>query len=56
MFLIMQTGKSTSLCLNDLNNIDYLQRVFDIRNITDAEELAFFLQKRLPHVSFTDQY
>lgn len=56
LVICMQTGKSALLCENDLNNLEYLQRVFSISGRTEAEELAIFLRQRVPAVPSLEQY
>lgn len=53
--LCMQTGRSTLLCQDDLNNLEHLQRSFSIKP-AEAEELSQFLRQRLPFVELQDQY
>lgn len=56
LVVCMQTGKSALLCENDLNNLDYLQRVFSVPTGAETEELAHFLRQRLPAVQALEQY
>lgn len=56
LVVCMQTGKSALLCENDLNNLDYLRRVYSISSDEEAAELAQFLRQRIPAVSTHEQY
>lgn len=53
--MCMQTGRSALLCVDDLNNVDYLQKSFSVRP-DEAEELSLFLRQRLPSMELQDQY
>lgn len=56
LVICMQTGKSALLCENDLENLDYLQHVFNISGKKETMELAVFLKQRLPAVPSQEQY
>lgn len=56
LVICMQTGKSALLCENDLENLDYLQHVFSVPSLIQAEELSRFLQQRIPAVPSYEQY
>ena len=56
LVICMQTGKSALLCENDLNNLEYLQRIFNISSKTEAEEFSFFLRQRIPAIQAQKQY
>lgn len=56
LVICMQTGKSALLCENDLENLDYLQHVFNISGKKETMELASFLKQRLPAVPSQEQY
>ncbi|MFX3633398.1 MAG: DUF3055 domain-containing protein [Candidatus Pristimantibacillus sp.] len=56
LVICMQTGRSTLLDLQDLLNIEYLQKVFHIQEHDVAHELVSFLTVRLPTMSIKDQY
>lgn len=52
----MQTGRSALLCENDVQNIEYLQKLFNIKDRVEAEELAGFFQEILPGLPLENQY
>lgn len=56
LVICMQTGKSALLCEHDLENLDYLQHVFNISTKNEAEELSIFLRQRIPSVPSQEQY
>jgi Protein of unknown function (DUF3055) len=56
LVVCMQTGRSTLLDPNDLEDIDYLQSAFKIDNYQDAADLAEFLYRTLPSTPFEPQY
>lgn len=56
LVICMQTGRSALLCEHDLENLDYLQRMFSIASHSQAEELSLFLKQRIPAVSVLEQY
>ncbi|MDP5273292.1 DUF3055 domain-containing protein [Chengkuizengella axinellae] len=55
LVVCMQTGRSSLLCFDDLDNLDYLQRIFLINEV-EAEELSDFLKQRIPSVPNFAQY
>ncbi len=56
LVICMQTGRSTLLDLNDINNYDYLKNVFNINSIKEAEDLALFFEETIPFVPTVEQY
>lgn len=56
LIICMQTGRSSLLCYNDLTNHDHLQKVFNIKDRRQAEELSIFLQQRIPVLPYQEQY
>mgnify|MGYP001177951609 CR=1 FL=1 len=56
LVICMQTGKSSLISFEDAGQIDFLQRVFAIREHEEAEELSLFLQQHLPAVPNLEQY
>jgi hypothetical protein len=48
LVVCMQTGRSSLLSLEDADNTDYLQQIFNLRSQTETEELASFLKSNLP--------
>ncbi|GAB7387696.1 DUF3055 domain-containing protein [Bacillaceae bacterium] len=56
LVICMQTGRSTLLCSEEAANVDYLQKIFQINDQKEAEQLSYFFQKHLPSVSIDTQY
>ena len=56
LVVCMQTGQSVLLDPHDLNDLQYLQKVFRIDGDEQAEELAEFFTEILPLVPFQPQY
>lgn len=56
LVVCMQTGRSTLLEPNDLENIDHLQQVFRIGNEEQAVDLVEFFHEILPAAPFSTQY
>lgn len=57
LVVCMQTGRSSFLCYDDAQNVEYLQKTYKIAGREEAEELSVFLQQHLPAVSHhQDQY
>jgi hypothetical protein len=56
LVVCMQTGKSALLCENDLENLEYLQRIFSISDRKQTEELSQFLKQRIPAIPSQEQY
>ena len=56
LVVCMQTGKSALLCEQDLNNLDYIQKVFTIPTKKEAEDLSLFLHQRIPAIAAKEQY
>lgn len=56
LVVCMQTGKSALLCVDDINNHEYLERVFRLSDRSAAEEMAYFLGQRLPTTGLSEQY
>jgi hypothetical protein len=56
LIVCMQTGRSTLLDLEDLQNIEYLMTVFNISDYQEAKDLAEFFLQTLPSGSFEVQY
>jgi hypothetical protein len=56
LVVCMQTGRSTLLDPQDIQNLDHLQQVFNIRSKKEAEDLAEFFKETLPFISFETQY
>ncbi|MBU8877659.1 DUF3055 domain-containing protein [Bacillus sp. FJAT-29790] len=56
LVVCMQTGRSTLLDPNDLEDIEYLQKVFKMDNYQQAEDLCEFFREALPGSYFETQY
>lgn len=52
----MQTGRSALLSENDVDNIEYLQKLYSIDEPQEAEELASFFKSILPPLPLENQY
>ncbi|PTX65055.1 Protein of unknown function (DUF3055) [Melghirimyces profundicolus] len=44
----MQTGRSSLLSQDDIENLEDLQRVYNLRSRNEAEEVATFLRHNIP--------
>ena len=55
LVVCMQTGRSTLLDAQDLEDIDYLQSVFKV-DYNEAAQLAEFFWQALPSTPFEPQY
>lgn len=56
LIICMQTGRSSLMCYDDLSNLEHLQRVFNIKEIEQAQELSNFLEQRIPKLPYNEQY
>ncbi|WP_078547400.1 DUF3055 domain-containing protein [Litchfieldia alkalitelluris] len=56
LVVCMQTGRSTLLDPKDIENLEYLQKVFRIDNLEEASDLAEFFREALPSMPFETQY
>lgn len=50
LVVCMQTGRSALLSLEDVEHLDYLQRLFNLKTEKEAEEIAIFFQHHLPAI------
>jgi len=48
LVICMQTGRSSLLSTEDVENIEYLKQIFNLQSHEEAEELAIFLKENLP--------
>lgn len=48
LVVCMQTGRSSLLSMEDADNIEYLQQIFNLQSVEETEELAVFLRSNLP--------
>ncbi|WP_071459299.1 DUF3055 domain-containing protein [Bacillus massilinigeriensis] len=56
LVVCMQTGKSTLLAPEDLNNMENLQKAFNIKEVKQAADFAEFFREALPMIPFETQY
>ena len=56
LVICMQTGRSVLMELRDLEDTDYLQSAFKLRERREAMDLADFLKEELPGTSFQNEY
>jgi hypothetical protein len=55
LVVCMQTGRSSLLSLEDAENLEYLQRVYNLRSREEAEELSVFLRTNLPALTMESE-
>ncbi|PMB02756.1 hypothetical protein CEN49_24855 [Fischerella thermalis CCMEE 5273] len=48
LVVCMQTGRSSLLSRDDVDNVDYLQRIYNLRSMEEAEEVSIFLRNSVP--------
>lgn len=48
LVICMQTGRSSLLSMEDVENTDYLTQIFNLQTNEEAKELAAFLKENLP--------
>jgi hypothetical protein len=51
LVVCMQTGRSSLLSGEDAGNLEYLQQIFNLKELQEAEELSAFFQENLPAYS-----
>lgn len=56
LVVCMQTGRSTLLDSSDLDDLDHLQKVFNITSRKEAADLATFFEEAIPSSSLETQY
>lgn len=56
LVVCMQTGRSTLLDPMDIEDIEYLQSTFRIKEETQAADLMEFFKEALPQIPFQTQY
>lgn len=56
LVVCMQTGRSTLLDPKDIEDLDYLRRIFRIDTREEAADLAEFFKESLPNTPFETQY
>ncbi|RAL25977.1 DUF3055 domain-containing protein [Thermoflavimicrobium daqui] len=48
LVICMQTGRSSLLSIEDVDDLEYLKDNFNLKSMKEAEELAVFLRNNLP--------
>lgn len=48
LVVCMQTGRSSLLSLEDADNLEYLQKIFNLKSKIEAEEISLFFKNNLP--------
>lgn len=56
MVICMQTGRSSLLSAEDVNNISYLMEVYQIADEEEARNLSQFFREILPTLPLYEQY
>ncbi|MDN4073598.1 MULTISPECIES: DUF3055 domain-containing protein [Fictibacillus] len=56
LVVCMQTGRSSLLDANDLQNYEYLQKVFNIHSLDEAKDLSLFFEESVPSIPAYEQY
>ncbi|MBO8162197.1 MAG: DUF3055 domain-containing protein [Brevibacillus sp.] len=56
LVICMQTGRSTLLGSEDVGNPSYLQQVFRLSCLEEADQLSEYLQEHLPPLPYEEQY
>lgn len=56
LVICMQTGRSNLLDPKDLEDIEYIQAAFRIKDQKQTSDLIEFFKSVLPHVPFETQY
>ncbi len=56
LVVCMQTGQSTLLGHEDIENVAHLQKIFRIGSYEEAAELAEFLRFYIPDVPMAERY
>lgn len=56
LVICMQTGRTVLLDIKDLEDTDFLKKVFRIDSTQQASELAEFLKEAIPTIPFETQY
>lgn len=56
LVVCMQTGRSAVISADDLDHVDYLQKMFHITDDKVGEDLSVFLKTRIPVMGYHDQY
>lgn len=56
LVVCMQTGCSTLLDTNDIQDYDHLKKIFRLKSDKEAIDLAAFFEESLPVIYFETQY
>jgi hypothetical protein len=56
LVVCMQSGRSATLCTDDLKRLDYLQKIYNLSGPAEAQELASFLEQRIQPLSLVEDY
>lgn len=56
LVICMQTGRSTLLDHKDLENTDFIQKVFKVDTYQQAEDLCEFFKETIPGIYLETQY
>ncbi|WP_143034977.1 DUF3055 domain-containing protein [Marininema mesophilum] len=51
LVVCLQTGRSSLLSQDDIDNLDHIQRVYCLKSRNEAEEVSNFLHHNVPHLS-----
>lgn len=51
LVICMQTGRSSLFSLEDVDNLEYIQQIFNLETEKEAEETAHFFRQNLPFQS-----
>jgi len=55
LVVCMQTGRSSLLSMEDADNLEYLQKIFNLRSKEEAEEISVFFKNNLPALSMESE-
>ncbi|MFC4076591.1 DUF3055 domain-containing protein [Salinithrix halophila] len=55
LVVCMQTGRSSLLALDDVDNLEYLQKLFNLKSREEAEEVSAFLCNNLPALTLESE-
>ncbi|MDQ0339129.1 hypothetical protein J2S00_001915 [Caldalkalibacillus uzonensis] len=56
LVICMQTGRSTLLSADEAENVEYLQRTFNISSCEEAEQLSVFFQHAIPRMTVEPEH
>ncbi len=56
LVICMQTGRSALLSAEDTGNLDYLTKIYNLSDVSEAEQLSAFLETHLPTLPLMEQY